>query len=100
MQSLIQEMYGDKDEARGIPGTFMWLMEEVGELSSALRENEAAGGPASEALAFEFADVLAWLATIANVAGVDLQDAFLKKYGTGCPGCEKLVCTCDNSEKP
>ncbi|MFT5325484.1 MAG: NTP pyrophosphatase (non-canonical NTP hydrolase), partial [Planctomycetaceae bacterium] len=48
MQSLIQEMYGDKDEARGIPGTFMWLMEEVGELSSALRENEAAGGPATE----------------------------------------------------
>ncbi len=37
MQSLIQGMYGDKDEARGIPGTFMWLMEEVGELSSALR---------------------------------------------------------------
>ena len=100
MQSLIQEMYGDKDEARGIPGTFMWLMEEVGELSSALRENESAGGPASEALAFEFADVLAWLATIANVAGVDLQDAFLKKYGTGCPGCEQFVCTCDNSEKP
>ena len=100
MQSLIQEMYGDKDEARGIPGTFMWLMEEVGELSSALRENQAAGGPATEALAFEFADVLAWLATIANVAGVDLQEAFLKKYGTGCPGCHRVVCSCDNSEKP
>lgn len=98
MQTLIREMYGDKDEARGIPGTFMWLMEEVGELSSALRENE--GGPATEALAFEFADVLAWLATIANVAGVDLQAAFLKKYGTGCPGCGKIVCTCDSSEKP
>ena len=100
MQSLIQGMYGDKDEARGIPGTFMWLMEEVGELSSALRENEAAGGPATEALAFEFADVLAWLATIANVAGVDLQAAFLKKYGGGCPGCGKIVCDCDDSEKP
>ena len=37
MQTLIRGMYGDKDEARGIPGTFMWLMEEVGELSSALR---------------------------------------------------------------
>ena len=53
MQTLIRGMYGDKDEARGIPGTFMWLMEEVGELSSALRENEASGGPATEALAFE-----------------------------------------------
>ena len=99
-QRLIREMYFEKDQARGIPGTFMWLMEEVGELSSALRENEAAGGPATEALAFEFADVLAWLATIANVAGVDLQEAFLKKYGTGCPGCGKIICNCDDSEKP
>jgi len=100
IQSLIREMYGDKDEARGIPGTFMWLMEEVGELSSALRENETADGPASDDLAFEFADVIAWLATIANVAGVDLQDAFEKKYATGCPGCGKIVCVCDDSEKP
>ena len=100
MQSLIQEMYGDKDEARGIPGTFMWLMEEVGELSSALRENEAAGGPATEALAFEFADVLAWLATIANVAGINLTEAVALKYGNGCPGCSQMVCVCSDAEKP
>ena len=48
----------------------------------------------------EFADVLAWLATIANVAGVDLSEAVAKKYGSGCPGCGKFVCTCPNSEKP
>ncbi|MEC8570676.1 MAG: MazG nucleotide pyrophosphohydrolase domain-containing protein, partial [Planctomycetota bacterium] len=59
-------MYYEKDEARGIEGTFMWLMEEVGELSSALRD-----GPHEERLG-EFADVLAWLATIANVAKIDL----------------------------
>ena len=100
MQSLIQGMYGDKDEARGIPGTFMWLMEEVGELSSALRENEAAGGPATEALAFEFADVLAWLATIANVADINLTEAMKIKYGDGCPGCGNMVCECADSEKP
>lgn len=100
IQALIREMYGDKDEARGIPGTFMWLMEEVGELSSALRENEATGGPPSDELALEFADVIAWLATIANVAGVNLTDAFRKKYGTGCPGCGKIVCDCADSEKP
>lgn len=94
LQALISKMYSSKDEARGIDGTFMWLMEEVGELAAALRE----GTP--EELAMEFADVLAWLATIANVAKVDLQAAVLKKYGQGCPGCGQLVCTCDLSEKP
>ena len=94
LQELIRRMYTSKDEARGVEGTFMWLMEEVGELAAALRE----GTP--EELAAEFADVLAWLATIANVAQVDLQAAVLKKYGRGCPGCGQLVCACSLSEKP
>ena len=94
LQQLIRTMYSSKDEARGIDGTFMWLMEEVGELAAALRE----GTPQEQA--HEFADVLAWLATIANVAGIDLQQAVIDKYGRGCPGCGKLVCTCDASEKP
>jgi NTP pyrophosphatase (non-canonical NTP hydrolase) len=94
LQSLIRTMYMSKDEARGVEGTFMWLMEEIGELATALRE----GTP--EELALEFADVLAWLATIANVAGVDLDAAVRKKYGSGCPGCHQMVCACDASEKP
>lgn len=93
-QQLIREMYLEKDVARGIDGTFMWLMEEVGELAAALRE----GTPAEQAA--EFADVLAWLTTIANVAGVDLPRAVAEKYGSGCPGCGLLVCTCDDAEKP
>jgi NTP pyrophosphatase (non-canonical NTP hydrolase) len=98
-QDLIREMYFEKDVARGISGTFMWLMEEIGELSSALRgydESEAA----HEELAAEFADVLAWLATIANVAKIDLTAAISKKYGSGCPGCQQFVCTCPDAEKP
>ncbi len=87
-------MYSSKDAARGIDGTFMWLMEEIGELAGALREGSR------DDLDGEFADVLAWLATIANVAGVDLQQAVLEKYGSGCPGCGKMVCGCDSSEKP
>ena len=67
-QALIRQMYFEKDVARGIDGTFMWLMEEVGELAAALREGTR------EEQAAEFADVLAWLTTIANVAGVDLAD--------------------------
>jgi NTP pyrophosphatase (non-canonical NTP hydrolase) len=87
-------MYLEKDLARGVDGTFMWLMEEVGELASALRKGKKVE------LALEFADVLAWLATIANVAGVDLSEAVAKKYGAGCPGCGEFVCKCDDAEKP
>lgn len=93
-QQLIRKMYHEKDVARGVDGTFMWLMEEVGELASALRE-----GTSNEQAA-EFADVLAWLTTIANVAGVDLTAAVAQKYGSGCPGCGLLVCTCNDAEKP
>ena len=107
-QSLIREMYFEKDVARGIPGTFMWLMEEVGELSSALREtsqlDQKADPAAYEArrhnLKLEFADVLAWLTTIANVAEIDLDDAIMEKYGSGCPGCQQFACVCDDAEKP
>lgn len=94
LQALIAEMYSPKDAARGIDGTFMWLMEEVGELAAALRQGSR------EELAAEFADVLAWLATIANVANVDLEQAVLEKYGHGCPGCGQMVCRCDMTEKP
>ena len=94
LQALIAQMYSSKDEARGVDGTFMWLMEEVGELAGSLRS-----GTHEDRLG-EFADVLAWLATIANVAGVDLAEAVSKKYGAGCPGCGKYLCTCADSEKP
>jgi NTP pyrophosphatase (non-canonical NTP hydrolase) len=93
-QSLIRRMYLEKDRARGVDGTFMWLMEEVGELAAALRE----GTPEEQAA--EFADVLAWLTTIANVVNVDLTAAVRDKYGAGCPGCGQLVCHCDDAGKP
>ena len=94
LQRHIRQMYYEKDAARGTDGTFMWLMEEIGELASALRGHDR------ENLAEEFADVIAWLATIANVADIDLNAALQAKYGRGCPGCSRLVCECPNSEKP
>jgi NTP pyrophosphatase (non-canonical NTP hydrolase) len=94
LQDLIRRTYGRKDERRGIEGTFMWFMEEVGELSAALR----GGTPEEQAL--EFADVLAWLATLANGAGVDLEAAIAAKYGAGCPGCGQSPCACAQAEKP
>ncbi|NDC53383.1 MAG: nucleotide pyrophosphohydrolase [Planctomycetia bacterium] len=101
-QALIRAMYHDKDAARGVEGTFMWLTEEIGELSTALRTHaSAAASPTTkQELALEFADVLAWLATIANVVDVDLEAAVDAKYGAGCPGCGKRACTCPDAEKP
>ena len=93
-QLLIRRMYHEKDVARGVEGTFMWLMEEVGELATALRNGS------HEERVGEFADVLAWLTTIANVVGVDLTQAVLQKYGAGCPGCGRFVCTCPDAGKP
>src|SRR5881275_3201787 len=93
-QTRIRDLYGAKDARRGVEGTFMWFMEEVGELSAALR------GGTPEEQAAEFADVLAWLATLANSAGVDLEAAVRAKYGAGCPGCGRTPCMCDQAEKP
>ena len=91
LQTLIEKMYSAKDRARGPAGTFLWLAEEVGELASAIGDKAD-----KSALEAEFADVLAWLATLANVMGVDLSAA-MSKYAGGCPGCGKMVCKC--SEK-
>ena len=75
-QQLIADRYGQQDAARGTPGTWMWFIEEVGELSSAL-----AGKTDRANVEEEFADVLAWLCTLANINGVDLTKAIHDKYG-------------------
>lgn len=94
LQQVIRDTYDAKDRRRGVEGTFMWFMEEIGELSTALRS----GTPEEQAQ--EFADVLAWLATLANGAGVDLDAAVKAKYGGGCPGCGRVPCACAPADKP
>ena len=81
-QKLIRDRYYPTDAARGTPGTFMWFMEEVGELATALQDNAAGKSPTAAQranLLEEFADVLAWLTTLANINNVDLEEA-LRKY--------------------
>lgn len=80
-QQLIRDRYYKTDSARGTPGTFMWLIEEVGELATALQDNAPGKTPSPEErhnLEEEFADVIAWLATLANIHGVDLERALTK----------------------
>jgi NTP pyrophosphatase (non-canonical NTP hydrolase) len=81
-QQLIRDRYYKTDSARGTPGTFMWFMEEVGELATALQNNAPGKSPTPEEranLSEEFADVIAWLCTLANINNVDLETA-LRKY--------------------
>lgn len=87
-QQLIDRMYSDRDRERGPAKTFIWFAEEFGELARAIARREKADMPG------EFADVFAWLATLANVEGVDLEAA-IEKFARGCPGCGAMVCRCE-----
>ncbi len=89
-QRSIAATYLERDRARGIDGTFRWLVEEVGELARAIRQ--PGGGDPAE-LAHEVSDVLAWLASVATLAGVDLERA-ASRYANGCPKCGAVPCAC------
>lgn len=85
-QKLIHDRYYATDSARGAPATFLWFSEEVGELAHALGKlhrgglNDADSAAARANLEEEFADVLAWLTTLANISNVDLTRAIESKY--------------------
>jgi len=87
LQDLMDRTYGHNDRDRGIPGNVAWLAEEIGELAQALRK-----GDRDQQLQ-EFGDVLAWTASLANLAGVSLDEA-LSRYRNGCPRCSKSPCRC------
>ena len=75
-QKLINDTYGKRDRQRGTSATFMWFMEEVGELATALHGTDQANKME------EFADVFAWLCTLANINDVDIDEA-CRKYTEG-----------------
>ena len=79
-QQLISRKYEKRDRQRGIPATFMWFIEEVGELSTALVSKD------KKAAEEEFADVLAWLCTLANISDVDLEKTCSKYTGNDVKG--------------
>ena len=87
LQDVIERTFGDRDRARGVPSTVAWLAEEIGELAQAVRK----GTP--EQQQHEFADVLAWVASLANQMNIDL-DAAVTRYAAGCPRCGQIPCTC------
>jgi len=86
-QSLIQQIYFKKDSKRGLPKTYNWLIEEIGELARAIRKGNR------KKIEEEFADSLAWLLSIGSILGIDAEKA-MKKYVKGCPKCKKTPCGC------
>jgi len=87
-QKRIEDIYFQRDSMRGLAGTHMWFCEEVGELTRALRRDQRGE------LEGEFADVLAWLVSLASIAGVDIEAAARRKYAQGCPRCQGTPCHC------
>ena len=87
-QQQMVDIYGDRDAERGIARTFAWLTEEIGELSRAVFRGS------HEMRVEEFSDVLAWVASLAEQAGIDLEDA-IQRYADGCPRCGFTPCDCD-----
>jgi NTP pyrophosphatase (non-canonical NTP hydrolase) len=75
-QQLISDKYEKRDRERGTSATFLWFIEEVGELATSLASGE------QQDKEEEFADVLAWLCTLANINEVDLEKA-CEKYTSG-----------------
>jgi NTP pyrophosphatase (non-canonical NTP hydrolase) len=88
-QEMMRNLYFKKDSERGVNGTYNWLVDEVGELGDELRK-----GTDKEATKKEFADVIAWLVSLANLMEIDLERAALNKYNNKCPKCQQAPCRC------
>jgi NTP pyrophosphatase (non-canonical NTP hydrolase) len=87
LQESIRRTYAERDAARGADGTFRWLVEEVGELARSLRQ-----GHHGERV-HEVGDVIAWVLSVANLAGVDAEEA-VARFAHGCPKCGASPCRC------
>jgi len=92
-QKLIENIFLKKDAKRDWQDNYIWLVEEVGELSRAIRSKDCAN------IDEEFADVYAWLLSLASTMDINLDEVLLKKYGNGCPKCQKTPCGCNHREE-
>ena len=89
-QELIKEIYYQRDSKRGIKSSFIWLVEEIGELARILKNEKIDRNKASE----EIADIYAWLNTIANLLDINMEASVLEKYPGKCIRCDSIPCKC------
>jgi len=90
-QENILNIFGERDKKRGLSGSFNHLVEEIGELSQALRKKDKIY------IEKEFSDVFAWLCTCANLSNINIEE-ILKRYIKKCPNCQKEKCKCPERE--
>ncbi|MFX0071929.1 MAG: MazG nucleotide pyrophosphohydrolase domain-containing protein [Candidatus Hermodarchaeota archaeon] len=90
-QKLMKDLYFHQDSQRGLKATFIWLVEEVGELANILKEQKIDKQKASE----ELADICAWVSSLANVLNIDLEQALFNKYPNKCIKCDSNPCKCN-----
>jgi NTP pyrophosphatase (non-canonical NTP hydrolase) len=85
-QKMIYEIYYNRDFKRGVEKTMLWIIEEIGELAEAVRKNENIGE--------EVADVIAWIVSLANLYGVNVEEEIKRKYPGYCIRCGSKPCRC------
>jgi len=89
-QKIIKEIYFNRDSKRGIKATFIWLVEEIGELARIIKDQKINKEKASE----EIADVIAWVNSLANLLDIDVEKALFDKYPNKCRKCNSFPCRC------
>jgi NTP pyrophosphatase (non-canonical NTP hydrolase) len=89
-QELLKNLYLQNDMNRGIKSTFIWLVEEIGELATLLNSPNIDQKKVSE----ELADIIAWAISIANILEIDIEKAIFNKYPNKCKKCSSSPCIC------
>ena len=90
-QDLLKDLYLQNDLNRGIKSTFIWLVEEIGELATILNSTDIDKKKASE----ELADIIAWAISLANILDIDIDKALFNKYPNNCKKCSSSPCVCE-----
>ncbi len=90
-QDLLKDLYLQNDMNRGIKSTFIWLVEEIGELATVLNSKNIDKQKASE----ELADIIAWAISVANILDIDIENAIFNKYPNKCKKCSSSPCICE-----
>jgi len=89
-QNLMRKLYFHQDSERGIKGTYIWLVEEIGELASLIKEQNIHKNKAAE----EIADIIAWTCSVANLLEINIEEALYDKYPNKCKKCDSVPCKC------
>lgn len=89
-QDLMRKLYFHQDSQRGIKGTYIWLVEELGELASLIKKQDVN----KEKAADEIADIIAWTCSVANLLDINIEEALFNKYPNKCKKCDSVPCKC------